>query len=311
MSKEEKKKKVNGTKKGKQFERDVANALGHIFPEAERNLEYQASNCVGVDLNGTDIFRIQCKNYQAYASISKINEIRDEDPNHIPVLVTKGVRQKPMAVLPFEKFVLMLEHIYLGKHDIGDKKTIAAVEPAKIEPPRAIKEPASEIIMRRTPSFEDVCDNAECGEYDHSMAEGVKGEQTLPYQDVITKIEEYYDTEVEYMEGLEYNRMCLTFRDNGKQDENDYFLWLDWTKNSGFSRLIVEVAQLEKKMNASLLAVYVSDKYLEGSDEESTVEETTIEEAKVVTDAPSTSYSSLLGDISTPATQSQTSYSFI
>ena len=103
---------AGAAKKGKQFEREIAHDLGHIFPEAERNLEYQASNCIGVDLNGTDRIKIQCKNYANYCPIGKINEIRNIKEDDIPVLVTKGIRMEPMAVLPWKKLVTLLEIAY-------------------------------------------------------------------------------------------------------------------------------------------------------------------------------------------------------
>lgn len=103
---------VNGAKKGKQFERDIAQQIGHIFPEAERLLEYQASSVVGIDIQGTDKIKIQCKNYANYCPIGKIGEIKIKDPNDIPVLVTKGIRMEPMAVLPFQKLVTLLEIAY-------------------------------------------------------------------------------------------------------------------------------------------------------------------------------------------------------
>jgi phage FluMu protein Com len=99
-------------KKGKQFEREIANKLGHIFPEAERVLEYQASKVIGVDIEGTDRIKIQCKNHQNYCSIGTINEIKIKSSDDIPVLVTKGNRLEAMAVLPFEKLVTLLEIAY-------------------------------------------------------------------------------------------------------------------------------------------------------------------------------------------------------
>ena len=78
VSSSKKKPKVNGAKKGKQFERDIANAIGHIFPEAERMLEYQASSVIGVDIQGTDKIKIQCKNHANYCSIGKIREVRKQ-----------------------------------------------------------------------------------------------------------------------------------------------------------------------------------------------------------------------------------------
>ena len=107
-----KKKKVNGIKKGKQFERDIANAIGHIFPEAQRMLEYQASNVIGVDIEGTYPFLIQCKNHQNYCPVGTINEVKTQSSQDIPVLITKGIRMEAMAILPFEKFVTLLEVVY-------------------------------------------------------------------------------------------------------------------------------------------------------------------------------------------------------
>ena len=100
---------INGAKKGKQFERDISNALGHIFPAAERMLEYQASGNIGIDIQGTGNFKIQCKRNAGYASVSKIHEVRSKDKNDIPILVTKGNRMDAMAVLPFDNLVYMLE----------------------------------------------------------------------------------------------------------------------------------------------------------------------------------------------------------
>lgn len=126
-SKTSSKKRINGAKKGKQFERDVANELLHIFPEAERMLEYQASKVVGVDIENTDCFKIQCKRNQGYAPISRIKEVQIKHENDIPVLVTKGNRMDAMAVLPFEKFVTLLEVVYGLAPHWGDKKELVDV----------------------------------------------------------------------------------------------------------------------------------------------------------------------------------------
>ena len=111
----DKKKKRSGTKfgakKGKQFEREIATALGHIFPDAQRMLEYQGSNVIGVDLENTDIFRFQCKCTANYKNPNAIFEIREKGP-HVPVLVTKANNRPPMAVLPFQEFVTLLEMAY-------------------------------------------------------------------------------------------------------------------------------------------------------------------------------------------------------
>lgn len=106
------KKRVNGIKKGKAYEREVANDIGHIFPEAQRNLEYQADEDQGLDIKGTDRIKIQCKFRQNYVPINTIREIQLKNENEIPVLVTKGNHREPMAVLPWKKLVTLLEIAY-------------------------------------------------------------------------------------------------------------------------------------------------------------------------------------------------------
>ena len=133
------KKKVNGAKKGRQFEREVANAIGHIFPEAKRMLEYQASDVIGVDIEGTDPFLIQCKNHQGYCSVSTIGEVRLQRKDQIPVLVTKGNRLEAMAILPFEKFVTLLEVAY-GHRPLfaPPAKTLRVVQSVDLEERNAL-----------------------------------------------------------------------------------------------------------------------------------------------------------------------------
>lgn len=114
--------------KGLQFEREVANKLGHIFPEAKRHLEYQASEVDGADIAGTGPYKIQCKNYQNYVSISKIREVHHKC-GEIPVLVTKGNKLKPMAIMPFDDWVRVLELA----HGTADMPLIADSKAAQIE----------------------------------------------------------------------------------------------------------------------------------------------------------------------------------
>jgi hypothetical protein len=105
--------------KGKEFEREVAIAMREIFPDAIRRLEFQKSQVNGADLDGTDPYRIQCKNYNTYAPLSKIEEVR-LDKGIIPVLVTKGKRKKPIAALYLSDFIELLKQVHgTGKIDEG------------------------------------------------------------------------------------------------------------------------------------------------------------------------------------------------
>lgn len=98
-------------KKGHDFERWIANEIGHVFPEAKRHLEYQADEAMkGIDLVGTGAYAIQAKNLQNYVSIKTIREVERTKENR-PVLITKGNKMEPVAVLFFSDFVKMLEEI--------------------------------------------------------------------------------------------------------------------------------------------------------------------------------------------------------
>lgn len=100
--------------KGHSFERWVALQLQAVFPRAKRKLEYQVDECQGVDIENTGVFRIQCKAYKDYAPISKIFEVQYRG-GEIPILVTKGDRKEPMAVIPFMKLVRLLGEVYNEK----------------------------------------------------------------------------------------------------------------------------------------------------------------------------------------------------
>lgn len=103
----------NAVRKGKAFERDVANLLGHVFPEAKRNLEFQADEAIhSKDIAGTDVYKIQCKNYQNYVNPSVIFDVKLSSQEDVPVLVTKGNKLPPMAVLPLGDFISLLEIKY-------------------------------------------------------------------------------------------------------------------------------------------------------------------------------------------------------
>ena len=91
-------------KKGHDFERLVAARFRTMgFPNAKRQLEYQADTCNGIDLAETGEYAVQCKSLANYAPINRIFEIK-AGPTAIPVLITKGDHMEPLAVLPLWKF---------------------------------------------------------------------------------------------------------------------------------------------------------------------------------------------------------------
>jgi hypothetical protein len=95
--------------KGLSFERWVAIKLRRIFPEARRQLEYHARDARGIDLQETGRFRFQCKRGRKYSPVTAIAEIQCNRLFEIPVLVTQGDHAEPLAVLPFDEFLALLE----------------------------------------------------------------------------------------------------------------------------------------------------------------------------------------------------------
>jgi hypothetical protein len=95
--------------KGHSFEREVARQLRDIFPDVMRQLEYQENTANGIDLTNTGKLRIQCKKHKNYVSINTIKEVKSKDG--IPVLVTAGDREKPVACLYLEDLIKILSDI--------------------------------------------------------------------------------------------------------------------------------------------------------------------------------------------------------
>lgn len=92
-------------RKGHNFEREVVNKFRGIgWSKAKRHLESQGNiEHQGIDLDNTYPFAIQCKSREEYVSINTIEEIKP-DNGYIPVLITKGTRKLPMAVMPLAEF---------------------------------------------------------------------------------------------------------------------------------------------------------------------------------------------------------------
>ena len=97
-------------RKGHNFEREVAIRFREVgFSDARRHLEYQDEEANGVDLINTGCYRVQCKKLRKYAPITAIEEVTaDEFLGEVPVLVTAGDNQRPVAVLPLEEFLRLI-----------------------------------------------------------------------------------------------------------------------------------------------------------------------------------------------------------
>lgn len=218
-----KKKPIKAAKKGKQFERDVANALGHIFPNAERMLEYQASSVVGVDLQNTGEFDIQCKRHANYCSVGTIKEIQIKDPNRTPVLVTKGNKVPAMAVLPFSKFVDLLERI----PDIKEPEEIVEAETKEIE-----------TTAKQIPGPEDMEDG-------ERFSTPKKDEPSVDEDAAIRKLKTMTKVEVyPVYEGVATNGICAQISNGG--ETKDVHFYCRWRKIDGDVRAITSIEEYIK-----------------------------------------------------------------
>ena len=102
-------KRVNGNKKGKSYERELAIQLAYIFPKARRHLEYHSEDALKkMDLQGTHPWVFQSKRKAKYENPKTLLEtIADE--GEYRVLITKADRLPAMAVLEWEVFKMLLE----------------------------------------------------------------------------------------------------------------------------------------------------------------------------------------------------------
>lgn len=98
-------------RKGHDFERWVANIFAKIYSKAKRHLEYQKSEANGIDIENTGPFKIQCKRYKTYAPINCIEEVSTNNPDDIPLLITKGDRKRAVVCLYLEDFTKIITDI--------------------------------------------------------------------------------------------------------------------------------------------------------------------------------------------------------
>jgi hypothetical protein len=96
-------------RKGLAFEREIANRLKEVFPDARRHLENHEDDAAnGADLIHTGSYRFQLKKLKAYAPINAIKQVVPEF-GQVPILVTAGDFLEPMAVLPFDELLRLLK----------------------------------------------------------------------------------------------------------------------------------------------------------------------------------------------------------
>lgn len=80
-----------------------------FYPNARRHLEYHEIDADGVDIVGTDEFKIQCKRGRKYAAITALDEVTcDRALGDVPVLVTRADERDAVAVLPLSDFLDLL-----------------------------------------------------------------------------------------------------------------------------------------------------------------------------------------------------------
>jgi len=107
------KKRINGNKKGKTYENEIATQLCHIFPKARRHLEFHHIDAEKkMDIQGTAPWVIQCKRKRKYEMPKVLLETIAEEGEH-RVLVTKADRLPALAILEWETLKMLIE-VYHG-----------------------------------------------------------------------------------------------------------------------------------------------------------------------------------------------------
>lgn len=120
------KKRVNGNKKGKSYEREIVIQLAHIFPKARRHLEFHSEDALKkMDIQGTLPWVIQCKRKIKYESPKVLLETLIEEGEH-RVLVTKADRLPALAILEWETFKMLIEVYHGMRPPLKSEEQVAA-----------------------------------------------------------------------------------------------------------------------------------------------------------------------------------------
>lgn len=107
---------INGNLKGKAFERLVAQLFRQdgwhdaITKREARGGDWSYTDD-GFDLFATEPFAVSCKSYKGYPPLSKFSEIKCQ-PHEVPVMICKGNRLPPLAVLTLEDFRKLARAVY-------------------------------------------------------------------------------------------------------------------------------------------------------------------------------------------------------
>ena len=94
--------------KGAAGEREAANILRRVFPDARRRVVNHAGVEDGRDLESTGAFAVQVKRHKRPSPISAINEIKADGT---PLLLTRGDHGIWYAVMPLDSLLDILEDV--------------------------------------------------------------------------------------------------------------------------------------------------------------------------------------------------------
>ena len=114
--------------KGHSFERNCAMDFQELgWLDARRQLEYHVKDALGVDLQDTEPFAVQCKRGRGYAPITAIEEISPHLHHELqgtteitsyvpyqkrPLLLTQADRKPTMAVLPWAELKKLIKQAH-------------------------------------------------------------------------------------------------------------------------------------------------------------------------------------------------------
>ncbi|OPX88969.1 MAG: hypothetical protein A4E53_01702 [Pelotomaculum sp. PtaB.Bin104] len=102
---------INSRQKGNSFERNIATVFREVgWPKAKRHLEFQTEEAdLGVDLDNTEPFGVQCKAYKKYFSMDKVYAALKKVKRGKPLLITKTNLKEPLCTMYLRDFLSIVD----------------------------------------------------------------------------------------------------------------------------------------------------------------------------------------------------------
>ena len=110
--------------KGHFYERKIASDWRDIGFDCITTREARGGNWAesdhGIDLAGTDPWKIQCKNRKSYVACNCLESVDCDTQVFRPIVITKALRKPSVAILYWEDLQKLLKYYYEGNNGSMD-----------------------------------------------------------------------------------------------------------------------------------------------------------------------------------------------